>query len=625
MNTIVCPQCGSEHVIKNGNQKGFQGYICKVCKKKFSFGKYEPKKKIVNEKKEKRNKTDKLFDLGFRWETLVEKILREQGKNLEKQKVIDNNRRIDFMYDQTIIECKLSAGTEELLLTIQKYADYCDKLEIWSLNKCSQERISTYITKEEVLRKMERKIGRWHDYISEFEKKNINVEMFYFDDIVKMIQNEDILHEINSIYKEYREIQPDGGRVTSFENELSMDFESYLKDIDNSLDINKNIYINNAIKKHYRYRVKEKGIKADDYNPNWQINGIIKLKDLKRFKIPYNYYSAKADDNLKECSFLELEMEYINKNTFVNYETIFDCFNLTDNSGTVYKNIPGYLLDNQIISNWKTTFIQRHVDDMHPNKPRQVKLYYKIPDDFPIQDLKLEFEEDKQIIIVLDKPVSSNNNYKSNNTNPQLVNELEKEEIEKKTNNIKDITKKCIIITLISVFLILVICYAFININKNNNDYIEEKIYQQEIKNEISENNGIEDKNNTNANLININSKENENTEIYNKNENNYESNQNNPNKDIVIQNKSTNVIRVGMTKQEIVSICGEPKPSNISHEGNLNAKNKGNFGAYDEFWYYSKNSQKFGIYFLYGKVVGISATNSKTKLSGPVNSLTIY
>lgn len=42
------------------------------------------------------------------------------------------------------------------------------------------------------------------------------------------------------------------------------------------------------------------------------------------------------------------------------------------------------------------------------------------------------------------------------------------------------------------------------------------------------------------------------------------------------------------------------------------------------KFWYYSKNSQKFGIYFLNGKVVGISATDSKTKLSGPVNSLTI-
>ena len=78
------------------------------------------------------------------------------------------------------------------------------------------------------------------------------------------------------------------------------------------------------------------------------------------------------------------------------------------------------------------------------------------------------------------------------------------------------------------------------------------------------------------------------------------------------------------MTKQEIIEICGEPKPSNISNKGNLNAKNKGNFGAYDEFWYYSKKSLKFGIFFLRGKVVGISATSSKTKLSVSVNSLTI-
>jgi len=224
----------------------------------------------------------------------------------------------------------------------------------------------------------------------------------------------------------------------------------------------------------------------------------------------------------------------------------------------------------------------------------------------------------------LDKPVSTNNVYKYNNTDQKIVNELEKEEIDKKINTINASTKKGIIITLISVFFILIICYVFININKNSNNYIEEKIHQQEIKNEIGEINEIEYKNNVNANLIDIKTNENENIEIYDMNKNNYESIQNNTNKDLVTQDKSTNVIRIGMTKQEIVSICGKPKSSNISHKGNLNAKNKGVFGAYDEFWYYSKNSQKFGIYFLNGKVVGISATNSKTKLSEPVNTLTI-
>ena len=159
--------------------------------------------------------------------------------------------------------------------------------------------------------------------------------------------------------------------------------------------------------------------------------------------------------------------------------------------------------------------------------------------------------------------------------------------------------KKWIIITFISITIILLICYVFIKINKSNNNYIEEKVYKNKIKNETSEINEIEYNNSIDANLIDIKSKENENIEIYDINKNNYEAIRDNTNKDLEIQNNSTNVIRVGMTKQEIIEICGEPKPSNISHKGNLNAKNKGNFGAYDEFWYYSKNSLKFGIFFL--------------------------
>lgn len=482
MDKIVCPECGSEDLIKNGNRKGLQGYKCKACNKRFAFGKYEPKKKIEKEKKEKITKTDKLFDLGHRWEGLVEKILKEQEKKVERQKVLDNNRIADFMYNKKIIECKLSAGTEELLLTIQKYADYCHKIEIWSLNKCTQERISTYISKEEILKKMERKTGRWHNYIIEFEKKNINVEMLYFDDIVKKIHNEDLLNEINSMYKEYREIQPYGGRVTYFANELSMDFEQYLKDIDNSLDINNNIYINNAIRMHYIYSIEGNGTGDEDYDRNWQINGIIILKDLRKFKIPTNYYIANADDNLKECSFLELEMEYINKNTFVNYETIFYDFSLVDRNGTMYENIPGYLLDNQIISDSKTTFIQRHVADMHPNKPIKVKLYFKIPNDFSAQDLKLECRGNKEINIMQDKTSLMNNTDKSNNINQKIVNEVNKEEITKHTNKIKKDNKKWIIIALISIALILFFCYLLLDRNKSDNNPMEENIYQQEVK-----------------------------------------------------------------------------------------------------------------------------------------------
>lgn len=185
--------------------------------------------------------------------------------------------------------------------------------------------------------------------------------------------------------------------------------------------------------------------------------------------------------------------------------------------------------------------------------------------------------------------------------------------------------KKVVIEILIAVLIIAIsVLIAYKLIEKNIIDREDFKYTVNDISSGPVDtiNNEIIEKNETDTNLVDISSKESENTEIYNKD--NHESTENNSNNDLKTQNKSTNVISVGMTKQEIVSICGEPKQSNISHEGNLNAKNKGVFGTYDEFWYYSKNSQKFGIYFLHGKVVGISATNSKTKLSGPVNSLTI-
>lgn len=582
MDKIVCPECGSEDLIKNGNRKGLQGYKCKACNKRFAFGKYEPKKKIEKEKKEKITKTDKLFDLGHRWEGLVEKILKEQEKKVERQKVLDNNRIADFMYNKKIIECKLSAGTEELLLTIQKYADYCHKIEIWSLNKCTQERISTYISKEEILKKMERKTGRWHNYIIEFEKKNINVEMLYFDDIVKKIHNEDLLNEINSMYKEYREIQPYGGRVTYFANELSMDFEQYLKDIDNSLDINNNIYINNAIRMHYIYSIEGNGTGDEDYDRNWQINGIIILKDLRKFKIPTNYYIANADDNLKECSFLELEMEYINKNTFVNYETIFYDFSLVDRNGTMYENIPGYLLDNQIISDSKTTFIQRHVADMHPNKPIKVKLYFKIPNDFSAQDLKLECRGNKEINIMQDKTSLMNNTDKSNNINQKIVNEVNKEEITKHTNKIKKDNKKWIIIALISIALILFFCYLLLDRNKSDNNPMEENIYQQEVKKKTNEDIVIEDKNDANS----------QNVQDY---------------EDIDIK-KSENdnkAPRLEMTKEQVLNTKWG-KPDYIDYGGTVADKNnkKRTNGEWDEAWYYKRNGNKIFIDFKNNRVV---------------------
>lgn len=473
MEKVICPNCGSEYLVKNGNQNGLQGYKCKECKKKFSFGKYEQKNKNNEVKKEKKNSYNKLFDLGHEWEKIVEKILKQQGKKIESQKMVDNNKIVDFIYDRTIIECKLSAGTEELLETIKKYSDYCDKLEIWSLNKYSQERVSTHISKEIILEKMERKIGRWHDCIEEFKQKNINVDMLYYDDIIKKIEEPNILKELNDLYDKYKSIQPHGGRVISYKDKLEICYEPFLKDINTELNINEKIYVNNAIKKHLYYNIKNKDSSDDSFNKNWQIKGTIILKDLKKFKIPDSYYSSNAREDYRNCSFLELEFKYTNKNKFENYETIFSKFHLIDDDGMIYENIPGYDIDNLIIRNCNTTGIQRHIEPMQPNKIISGKMYFKIPDNLEIKEFVLGVGENGETDIELDNQSSIN---RENNN-------ISYNKIENKSKNRNVIV---IVLTLIFILILFLLCINKFNNNSDNN-IIKEKS-EEELTYETAQN-----------------------------------------------------------------------------------------------------------------------------------------
>lgn len=92
-------------------------------------------------------------------------------------------------------------------------------------------------------------------------------------------------------------------------------------------------------------------------------------------------------------------------------------------------------------------------------------------------------------------------------------------------------------------------------------------------------------------------------------------------------KNDTNNVIRKGMTQSEVSRICGEPNYT--SNKGNAKDKNKGSFGTYDSVWYYSiyktNKNLKFGVFFLNGTVVGISATDPETKLTNPVSVLSVY
>ncbi len=90
--------------------------------------------------------------------------------------------------------------------------------------------------------------------------------------------------------------------------------------------------------------------------------------------------------------------------------------------------------------------------------------------------------------------------------------------------------------------------------------------------------------------------------------------------------NYTNNTLEKGMTQSEVVEICGEP--NHISKKGNINDKNKGNFGKYDEVWYYSipqtNKNLKFGVFFLNRRIVGISANVPDSKLMNPVSVLTV-
>lgn len=522
MENVVCPHCGSEHLTKDGNKNGMQRYKCKACNKKFSFGKYEPHKKkdtkeqeISDKKIRKKNLYNELFNLGHEWEELVQDILADSGKKVESQKRLDNDKIVDFMFDKTIVECKLSAGTEELLETIRKYSEYCDKLEIWSLNKCSQEKISTYISKDSIIDILERKVGRWHEYIEEFKEKNINVEMLYYEDIIKKIKNPNIKQKFEELYIKYTSIQPNGGNVVWFEENLKVDYESFLLDTITTKD-NEKIYINNSVRKKLQYSIKDKYISPINkdnasYKQNWQVNGLIRILDLKKFKIPNNFYREKANKFYKDCSFLELTFEYINKNEFMNYETIFDEFYLIDENNNKYNSILGYEIDNQLIPNRKSSFIQRHIDDISYDKKKLVKLYFKIQDSLTPKDFILEVCDSNENIV--DIELINENKLKNNDSNNivnievakdfindnTVIKNVEKTSYEKFINNdnlknIKEdtISKKSknkknifLVLTLIilSILILLLILLLIINKEKLIEIYYKNEKYKLGLEN----------------------------------------------------------------------------------------------------------------------------------------------
>lgn len=81
---VKCPRCDSTSLVKDGNYNGEQGYKCKECKKRFSYGKYIFKNNTI--KKEEKFYFNDYID-KFKCNSLEErKIATNTARKIAKKK-----------------------------------------------------------------------------------------------------------------------------------------------------------------------------------------------------------------------------------------------------------------------------------------------------------------------------------------------------------------------------------------------------------------------------------------------------------------------------------------------------------------------------------------------------------
>ena len=398
MDKVKCPDCGSEYLDECTNPTGVSTYICKSCQVKFCFQnntfKKNSKLKDTPDKSKK-----KLKNIKKKWEKLVEKILIEQGKNIVAQKKLENGKILDLSYENTIVECKLAAGKKEFFQTIEKYADYCNKLEIWSLSKYEHERITTYVPRNYIISKIP--ISS-ETLINTEYPEFANLEVLYYEDIIKKTNNPMLLKEIESLYNEYM-TYPNARCTHTIHYQCNFEpkYESF-NDVSVSVsDESTKIYVNNAINKHLKYKIKYVLKTTPDSYSN--INGIISPISLKKFKIPTNYFKSDVRNEYINYSLLELKLDYINKNEFINYISILNKFSLIDNFGNEYESMIGHDIDMLIVM-YGISYRFSEFDlppDIIPNEKLSIKLYFKIPDDLKPCECVLKIGESANINIEL--------------------------------------------------------------------------------------------------------------------------------------------------------------------------------------------------------------------------------
>lgn len=413
--------------------------------------------------------------LGLKWEKFVDDVIVNRYKNAIIHKKLDNNLIPDIAFItknnecKKIIECKLNISYDELYETIRKYSKYCDTLEIWGLSKSRFDYRNIDI--ELICNAMKK---YYYDDIEKDINKNIKLKILCYDDIEKKISNKEkeilklLYNEYSNIGGDESDLDPNDPLETriSYINhydledieekiieEITINYEPFLKELDISLDIENNIYINNAIKNNLKYK-----IKSSDYTKDFVINGVIELCNLRKFKIPIQYYKDEKKSEYENISYLELEFKYENKCSYTIYEVIFDKLYLIDNNKNEYECIRGHYMTYPLKRNChiKEFDIFKSPQEFKTNVPKNTKIYYKIPNNFELQELKLKISGSKKEEIRL---IKENDNI---NLSTEIINNFDKKENMHNIISSKKVSNKNYLVILSIIILsiaLLLLCF----------------------------------------------------------------------------------------------------------------------------------------------------------------------
>ncbi len=423
--------------------------------------------------------------LGRKWENFVDKVINKMYSNVAVHKRLKNNLIPDIsIIDKNgkcdkIIECKLNINYNNLYETIIKYSNYCNTIEMWGLSKSNFK--YDYINMKVIFDAIKKY------YYNDIEKeinKNLKLKILCFSEISNHIQGLQEIEELNLLHNEYYNLGgsdcyldienpldiniDNNSKVFSYSDnekeEVKIKYESFLNDINSSLNIDKNIYINTAIKNKLKYK-----IKSGDFINSLVINGIIQLYNLRKFKIPIQYYKDEEKEKYKNVSFLELSLSYTNNCEYTVYEVIFNKIYLIDNEKNKYDSIRGHYMTFLLNNNChiKDFDIFSLPQAFKTNREEHTKLFFKIPDDFKLQELKLKIHNSKNEDVKLIKFVEERNNKKKTNIesktisyhnikNTDLYTKIYKKTIKNLNTNIS--------ISLIVIFIILILIYIIVKI-----------------------------------------------------------------------------------------------------------------------------------------------------------------